>query len=194
MVSEDFHELGPGSNNIVHTLYMKLPNNPDQENAEQVQKVSFTFNQLASVKIDPTYKVVMYYNMSCCYQRLQLYDECAEYLEKATQSLKERIKILDQYEQNFLHGKIKPTQNQTQAIHVGSGPQLESFGEKSFNMNQRYETAGNTSSCENAAEPSQYPTNGRLLGSAPNGLNNLMSSRSKTRQNQTDGSGFHTLT
>jgi hypothetical protein len=40
--------------------------------------------------------------MACCYQRLHLYEECAEYLESATTALKERIKILDQQEQSLL--------------------------------------------------------------------------------------------
>lgn len=40
--------------------------------------------------------------MACCYQRLHLYEECAEYLESATSSLKERIKILDQQEKTLL--------------------------------------------------------------------------------------------
>lgn len=90
-------DFRPENNNILHTLFMKAPEMLSDENIinDKVQKVSFTFNQLASVKIDPTFKVVMFYNMSCCYQRLQLFDECAEYLEKATVSLKERIQILD---------------------------------------------------------------------------------------------------
>jgi len=33
--------------------------------------------------------------MACCYQRLQLYEECSEYLEEATVALKERIKMLE---------------------------------------------------------------------------------------------------
>ena len=64
--------------------------------------VSYTLEQLSWVDIDPTFKVVLHYNMACCYQRLQLYDECAEYLENATRALQERIKILEEQEQSLL--------------------------------------------------------------------------------------------
>lgn len=50
--------------------------------------------------------MVMFYNMACCYQRLQLFDECAEYLEHATGALRERISLLEHQEQAMLHNKL----------------------------------------------------------------------------------------
>jgi hypothetical protein len=40
------------------------------ENSGRPYAVSYTLEQLALVDIDPTSKVVLYYNMACCYQRL----------------------------------------------------------------------------------------------------------------------------
>ena len=73
-----------------------------------------TNDELQKIEIDPTFKVVLSYNMACCYQRLHLYEECAEYLESATTSLKERIKILDQQEQSLLmQNNYSTNQNNT---------------------------------------------------------------------------------
>jgi hypothetical protein len=72
----------------------------------QPKKMVFTIEQLARVKVDPTFKLVMFYNMACCYQRLQLFNECAEYLEFASVALKERIAILEDQEQAMLHNKL----------------------------------------------------------------------------------------
>jgi|TARA_B110000285_G_C15130335_1_gene623143 hypothetical protein len=60
--------------------------------------VSYTMQQLKKIEIDPTSKVVLFYNMACCYQRHQMYDQCADYLEKSCKCLKERIKLLDEQE------------------------------------------------------------------------------------------------
>ena len=49
--------------------------------------VTYTFKQLVKIDIDPTFKVLLFYNLACCYQRLTLYDECVEYLEKAGDAL-----------------------------------------------------------------------------------------------------------
>lgn len=51
--------------------------------------------QLTKIEVDPTFKVILFYNMACCYQRLHLNDECTQYLESATRSLHERIKLLE---------------------------------------------------------------------------------------------------
>lgn len=192
MVSEDFQGMGPGNNNVVHTLFMKSQEPPEAEVLPQdkTQKVQLTFSQLAAVKIDPTYKVVMFYNMACCYQRLQLYDECAEYLEKSTHSLKERIQLLDQHEHNLLHNKLKLGQTTENPIQTGR----ESFREKSFNATQRFETVGNQS-IDKKIEMTQYLNNGKL-GLTGQQLINLkaFNSRSKTRQSNNGGSGIHALT
>jgi len=77
-----------------HTIYRTKIS----QDAEDERPVAITYSklELQKIEIDPTFKVVLNYNMACCYQRLHLYDECAEYLESATHALKERIKILDQ--------------------------------------------------------------------------------------------------
>lgn len=87
-----------------------------QQSSGGPHAVSYTYRQLSLVHIDPTYKVVLYYNMACCYQRLQLYDECAEYLENSTRALKERIKALDKQEQSILFQNPQKAQNQLQVL------------------------------------------------------------------------------
>lgn len=190
ITSEDLHELGPGNNNVVHTLFMKSQESPDLDRQEKMLKVQLTFSQLAAVKIDPTYKVVMFYNMACCYQRLQLYDECAEYLEKSTHSLKERILLLDQHEQNFLLNKRKMGQMAENAMKTAR----ESFKDKFFNATQRFETVGNFSN-EKKIELTHYLNNGKhaLTGHQIINLKSI-NSRSKTRQANKEGFGLHGLT
>jgi len=60
MISEDFHDIASGS--IIHSIFLK-----QSEDGDKIKQMTFTLTQLSQVKIDPTYKVVMYYNMSCCY-------------------------------------------------------------------------------------------------------------------------------
>jgi len=90
--------LNDDTENSGHTIY-KTKTALGSENGqidERPQAVTYSFLELQKIEIDPTYKVVLNYNMACCYQRLHLYEECAEYLENSTHALKERIKILDQ--------------------------------------------------------------------------------------------------
>jgi len=88
MMSEDLSD----PNAVVHTI---TRTKDDSGKEVKPYTVKFTLSQCADIRIDPTFKVVMFYNIACCYQRLQLYDECSEYLESSTSALKERLKTLE---------------------------------------------------------------------------------------------------
>jgi hypothetical protein len=55
-----------------------------------------------SLNIDPNYPTTLYYNLACCYQRLGMLDECVDYLELATKSLKQKIENLEEEENALL--------------------------------------------------------------------------------------------
>lgn len=74
-----------------------------QTEMNQPYKIQYTISQLNQIEIDPTFKVILFYNMACCCQRLHLNDECTQYLESATKALQERIKLLESQEQTLLH-------------------------------------------------------------------------------------------
>ena len=46
------------------------------------------------MSVDTNHKVILYYNMSFCFQRLDMINDCIEYLEMATKALKESLKRL----------------------------------------------------------------------------------------------------
>ena len=79
-----------------------IPKNQQTE-MNQPYKIQYTVKQLAKIDIDPTFKVILFYNMACCCQRLHLNDECTQYLESSTKALQERIKLLEAQEQTLLH-------------------------------------------------------------------------------------------
>lgn len=68
--------------------------------------------QLAELKVSATLKVVLFYNMAFCYQRLEMIDDCIENLDLATHSLKHRIKTLED-EENYFKTHQKSNFDQT---------------------------------------------------------------------------------
>lgn len=152
--------------------------------------------QLSKIKVDPTFKLVMFYNMACCYQRLQLFDECAEYLEHATGALKERIAILEQQEQTMLHNKLA----NNQILLQPTNPSRNSF--RNDRSHSRFDTQG---SIGQDKDLNQYLQSGRLgLTTPANQLQNLPgliassdlpsdSKRSRTKKHQQLGGVHHTL-
>ena len=110
--TSDNHNMIWGSNNFAddlddqgyHTIFRTGAQNqesqesrPSKEEVSKPYAVTFTIEQLSKIEVDPTSKVVLFYNMACCYQRLQMFEDCAEYLEKAIGALDERIDVLKEY-------------------------------------------------------------------------------------------------
>ena len=67
----------------------------------QSYKIQYTWLHLSDMNVSPTLKVILYYNMAFCYQRLELHDDCIEHLELATHALKIRLKLLEDDEKYF---------------------------------------------------------------------------------------------
>jgi tetratricopeptide (TPR) repeat protein len=54
------------------------------------------------VKIDPSYKTTLYYNIATCYHKLGMLEECVDYLELATRFLNEKIAMIEEEENALL--------------------------------------------------------------------------------------------
>lgn len=57
--------------------------------------IEYTWRQLSALEVETQYKVILFYNMAYCFQRLDMINECIEYLQKATKSLNENIKTME---------------------------------------------------------------------------------------------------
>ena len=96
----------------------------------QPYKIQYTISQLNQIDIDPTFKVILFYNMACCHQRLHLNDECTQYLESATKALQERIKLLESQEQTLLHQHHNQNLNTVNIIYAPSSRTSVKHGEE----------------------------------------------------------------
>lgn len=52
--------------------------------------------------IDPNVKTTLYYNMATCYQKMNMLEECVDYLELATRSLNLKISMIEEEENALL--------------------------------------------------------------------------------------------
>lgn len=46
------------------------------------------------MSVETNHRVILFYNMAFCFQRLDMISDCIEYLEMATKALKESLKRL----------------------------------------------------------------------------------------------------
>lgn len=69
--------------------------------------------------IDNSTKATIYYNIACCYQRLDMLEDCVENLEKSSQALELKIEEIEKQEQISNFSDLE--QNSTSSIGAGTG-------------------------------------------------------------------------